>query len=93
MYGGNDADVSTHILLYVDGRLEKTPIKSVARISTQLNHPASRPLMFGRNLDFEDDSENMPVKFFRGWLDEIYIFDTALEQEKIQSLMDSNHLK
>ncbi|MCK4565139.1 MAG: FecR domain-containing protein [Verrucomicrobia bacterium] len=92
MYGGDEADVSTHILMYVDGRLEKTSIKSVAKISTQLDHPSSRPLMFGRNLRFVDDSENVGENFFRGWLDEIYIFDTALEQEKIQSLMESNGL-
>ena len=92
MYGGDEADVSTHILMYVDGRLEKTSIKSIAKISTQLDHPSSRPLMFGRNLEFEDDSEDMSVKFFRGWLDEVYIFDTALEQEKIRALMNSNRL-
>ena len=93
MYGGDEADVSTHVLLYVDGQLEKTSRKSVARIGTELEHERSVPLMLGRNIGFASDP-NSPnrQRFFKGWLDEIFIFDTALEQEKIQCLMESNTL-
>ncbi len=92
MYGGEAADLSTHVLLYVDGQLEKTSIKSIARIETQLDHEKSRPLMMGRNLAFSSDTQSIPDRFFKGWLDEIYVFDTALDQQKIRALMESNRL-
>ena len=93
MYGGETADSSTHILLYVDGKLESTTAKAVAPIDTKLEHPESRSLMIGRNLGYKKDSQKVRARFFEGWLDEIYIFDTALEQEQIQGLMDSNQWK
>ncbi|MDP4625552.1 MAG: FecR domain-containing protein [Opitutales bacterium] len=93
MYGGESANSATHVLLYVDGQLETTTTKSVAAIDTQLDHPKSRPLMMGRNLGFGDESRRIESRFFKGWLDEIYVFDTALDQEQIQQLMQSNHWK
>jgi hypothetical protein len=92
MYGGDQADTSTHILIYVDGRLEKTSRKSIAGISTALDNKHSQQLRFGRNLEFKDDSEPVPNKFFNGWLDEIYIFDAALEQRQIEGLMQQNEV-
>lgn len=92
MYGGDEADLSTHVLLYVDGKLEKTSVKSIARIETQLDHEASRPLMMGRNMAFSRDTQSLPDRFFKGWLDEVYIFDTALDQQKIRSLMELNRV-
>ncbi|WDE98969.1 FecR domain-containing protein [Lentisphaera profundi] len=91
MYGG-EADTSTHILLYVDGKLENTSHKAVHRIDTILDNKNSRPLIFGRNMAFSTDDKNIRDKFFRGWLDEIFIFDAALNQEQIQNLMDTNSL-
>ena len=93
MYGGHEADTSTHILLYVDGQLEKTSYKALSKIDTRLDNQKSRPLIFGRNMAFTHDNHTQKDKFFRGWLDEVFIFDTALNQEQIQSLMQSNKLK
>jgi hypothetical protein len=92
MYGGDEVDLSTHVLLYVDGKLEKTSRKSIVRVETQLDHEKSRPLMMGRNMGFSNDSKRVRYQFFKGWLDEIFVFDTALEQEKIQRLMAVNQL-
>jgi hypothetical protein len=93
MYGGDEADLSTHVLLYVDGQLEKTSLKSIVQIETELTHEKSRPLMFARNMDFDEDSEKIPNRFFKGWLDEIYLFDTALEPRSIRALMEKNRLE
>jgi hypothetical protein len=90
MYGGEKADLSTHVLLYVDGNLEKTSIKSVAHIDTELKHPDSVPLMFGRNLRFTADEAELADRFFKGWIDEVFIFDTALEQNQIRHLLQTN---
>lgn len=92
MYGGDEADLSTHVLLYVDGSLEKTSVKSIAQIETQLDHKKSSPLMMGRNMDFTNDSKDIKNRFFKGWLDEIYLFDTALEPRDIRALMKGNRL-
>lgn len=92
MYGGDQADTSTHILIYVDGKLEKTSRKSIINISTTLDDEDSQPLRFGRNLSFLDDAKKIHDKFFNGWLDEVYIFDTALEHQQIQELMKNNRL-
>ena len=92
MYGGSEVDTSTHILLYIDGKLENTSHKAVQRIDTILDHKQSRPLIFGRNMAFDYDNKQMRDKFFRGWLDEIFIFNAALNQQQIQTLMDSNSL-
>ncbi|MDD7983532.1 FecR domain-containing protein [Lentisphaera marina] len=92
MYGGSEVDTSTHILLYIDGKLENTSHKAVQRIDTILDHKQSRPLIFGRNMAFDYDNKQIRQKFFRGWLDEIFIFDAALDQEQIQNLMNSNSL-
>ncbi len=92
MYGGSESDISTHILLYVDGQLENTSYKAVTKINTVLDDQKSRPLIFGRNIAFT--KENEPVnKFFRGWLDEIFIFDAALDQQQIHNLMKTNSIK
>ncbi len=90
MYGGEEADTSTHILVYVDGQLEKTSRKSIAEISTALDSGKSQRLRFGRNLGFRTGSEAIADKFFNGWLDEVYIFDAALEQDQIQRLIKTN---
>jgi hypothetical protein len=90
MYGGDEADLSTHVLLYIDGQLEKTSLKSIARIDTVIHSEASRPLMFGRNIRFADDESSLEDRFFRGWIDEVYIFDTALETRQIQNLAQIN---
>lgn len=92
MYGGDKADTSTHVLVYVDGKLEKTSRKSVAGISTDLDDARSQPLRFGRNLGFRDDAGPARDRFFNGWLDEIFVFDAALDQGQIESLMKKNRL-
>ena len=90
MYGGDEADTATHVLIYVDGSLEKTSRKSIVDISTRLDSSRSQQLRFGRNLGFREGTEEIEDRFFNGWLDEIYIFDTALEQEQIERLMNKN---
>jgi hypothetical protein len=93
LFGGEAVNLATHILIYLDGQLEKTATKSLARVFTELNHPDSRPLMMGRNMAFKNPKNTaQKFRFFKGWIDEVYIFDSALEQEKVQNLMNANQL-
>lgn len=93
LFGGKSVNLATHVLIYLDGKLEKTATKSLARVFTELNHPDSRPLTMGRNMAFRNpNNKNQKFRFFKGWLDEVYIFDSALEQEGIHNLMHFNQL-
>lgn len=91
LFGGEQADLSTHVLIYIDGKLEKTANKSIGKVDTETNHPKSRPLSIGRNLAFTNPNNKLQTKrFFQGWLDEIYVFDTALNKQQILRLMQNN---
>jgi len=92
MYGGSSANTSTHILIYVDGKIEKTSLKSVTKIRTTLDSKKSRPLMFGKNMSSVGGGMQRKGSYFKGWLDEVYIFDSALDQNQIQNLMQHNCL-
>jgi|GEM_PF-1826936 len=93
LFGGEAVNLATHVLIYLDGELEKTATKSLARVFTELNHPNSRPLMMGRNMAFRNpQNTEQKFRFFKGWLDEVYIFDSALEQKRIYNLMHFNQL-
>ncbi|WP_049721009.1 LamG-like jellyroll fold domain-containing protein [Gilvimarinus polysaccharolyticus] len=93
LFGGDKADLSTHVLMYIDGSLERSYGKSIARVFTELHHPQSKPLMMGRNIAFSDlDNERKVNRFFRGGVDEVYIFDTALTQQDIHKLMRYNSI-
>ena len=90
MYGGPRPTTGTHVLLYVDGQLEPSPRKSVQEIATVAS--AQHGLWLGRNLSFHDDSMgSVPTgSFFRGSVDEVYIFDGALSHREIEALMRNN---
>jgi hypothetical protein len=84
MYGGEAADVATHVLLFVDGELEPTSHKSLTAIATDTTSPEARRLMMGRNAALNDRGSRV----FRGDIDELYIFGAALSQDAIQALMN-----
>jgi len=90
MYGGLRPTTGTHVLLYVDGQIESCPRKSVQEISTVPS--AEHGVWLGRNLAFTDDNQpNITTgTFFRGCVDEVYIFDGALSQRDIEVLMTEN---
>lgn len=92
MFGGKDVNLATHILMYLDGKLERSSKKSIVKIFTKLQHPSATPLLIGRNIGFLNDKAPIENKFFKGWLDEIYIFDSALDQQQINNLMNYNQL-
>lgn len=92
LYGGKTSDISTHVLLYVDGKLEQTKNKSIAKVNTQLSHPESKPLSLGRNIGFDPKATHERQNYFKGSVDELFIFEAALEQQQIRQLMLENRL-
>jgi hypothetical protein len=89
MYGGQQPDISTHVLLYLDGRLESTARKAVREIYTDTHSDKARSVWLGRNLD--PAGYRKEWKFYRGCADEVYIFNTALSQSQVLGLMQYNH--
>ena len=78
------------MLLYLDGELESCPRKVVQEIATKAS--PSHGVWLGRNLAFYEDTIEMgdSGRFFRGAVDEVYIFDGALSQRDIETLMREN---
>lgn len=91
MYGGRRPDISTHVLLYVDGRMERTTTKAVCEVHTDTSHELARRVRLGHSIE-----EFTPPKahegYFRGCLDEVFIFDAALTQKQIEGLFWHNRL-
>lgn len=92
MYGGEYSDISTHVLIYVDGKLEKTHGKSIARLNTQLTDEDSKPLSLGRNIGYQQQTEDSKEKFFRGSVDELFVFGAALDHQQINQLIKGNKI-
>ncbi|WAC21583.1 LamG domain-containing protein [Luteolibacter sp. SL250] len=79
-------------LLYVDGKMEATASKGVfTRIHTS-SEEGARPVWIARSLRHDEPKRSRGTGFFRGDLDEIYIFDGALNQRQIEDLMRFNTL-
>ncbi|BDS07592.1 hypothetical protein NT6N_26320 [Oceaniferula spumae] len=83
--GGKSSEVVEHIRQYVDGRLEKVSASQAVSINTVLTTKSARPTYIGRRL--EDD---YPEFSFKGAMDEIYIFPTALTPGQIEELYLNN---
>ncbi len=91
MFGGKGATASTHVLLYVDGNLEQTEIKSTRSINTDIDSAKAVKLQLGRNLAAVL-GYSLDKRFFRGWLDEIVVADGALSQSQVRHLMETNRI-
>lgn len=78
---------TTHILLYIDGELEPAERKGIREVNTDVDRAGATAVTLGRNMDAHPRGGG---RVFRGALDEIFIFDTALAREAIQRLMRRN---
>lgn len=89
LYEGRPANVATHILLYVDGKLESAARKSVRRIDTDITGPMAQRVAFGKNSAVRSANNRMPKHTFRGGIDEVMLCPAALSQPEIQRLMET----
>lgn len=78
---------TTHILLYVDGELEPAERKGIQEVNTQAGSADALKVSLGRNMDAHPTGGG---RVFRGALDEVFIFDSALTRDAIQRLMRQN---
>ncbi|MCM8530702.1 MAG: FecR domain-containing protein [Lentisphaeraceae bacterium] len=89
LYGGSDVNVSTHILIYVDGKLEQASRKSIRKIYTDVESDEAIKVQFARNAADTMNPKKPKQRFFNGALDEIYVFNSALSQKDILNLMSN----
>ncbi|MCH2206967.1 MAG: FecR domain-containing protein [Lentisphaerales bacterium] len=79
--GGDNADVAPHVRHYVDGRLEGVSGYQPIKINTATTAPDSQPAFIGKYI-------NRNGWYFRGAIDEMYIFESALTPAQIVMLRD-----
>lgn len=78
------------VLLYVDGEMESASSKAVYGVRTDVGEDA-RPIWIGRSLGHgREKKPPQGTGFFRGDLDEVYVFEGALNRMQIEELMQRN---
>ena len=87
MYGGARPDIGTHVLVYVDGRLETITRRTLLAIDTRITD-GGHGVWVGRNVTYTDDAKLHPQAFLRGALDDLVITAGALSQDEIRELME-----
>jgi hypothetical protein len=95
LYGGERPDTGNHVLIYIDGQLEPAARKKVFPVSTDVEHATAHNIWIGRNLSYREAGQQVlgGAPFFRGCVDEVFVFNAALPQEQIISLMKYNRLQ
>lgn len=88
--GGTDVDVSTHVKLYVDGRLEPQSGRKQQTIRTSVDPSETRPLSVGR---YVGPYHRIPPRHFLGRIDELHLFEGALTPRQIWRLMHANRVE
>lgn len=80
---GPNANVATHVRIYLDGRLEPLSGRRQRPIETDTTSMDAKPLTLGRHLGKNGG-------LFDGDLDEVYIFEGPLLPNQIMKLMKKN---
>ncbi len=75
-----------HVLMFIDGSLEPISSRTLGVIDTDVEQ-ATHGIWLGRDVASPASKKRL---FFRGALDEVYIFDAALSKEEIHALMERN---
>lgn len=91
LFGGSRPDIGTHVIAYVDGKIEQISRRTLRPIRTDVN--ANHGVWIGRNItDLPEAPANKHGRFFRGGVDEVYIFGAALSPVEVKGLMERNEV-
>ena len=92
LYEGSQPDIGKHVLLYLDGALEPVSRRALRQVNTQIDG-ATHGVWLGRNVVYlQSEPDHHHGGFFRGAVDEVFIFAGALSQEEVQELMERNEM-
>lgn len=87
LYPAANPDFGKHVLLFLNGEVEPVSRRALGVIDTS-TQDASHGVWLGRNITASANTGH--GGFFRGALDEVYIFDAALSQREIRKIMEHN---
>jgi ferric-dicitrate binding protein FerR (iron transport regulator) len=88
LYHGRPANTATHVLLYVDSRLEPATCKTVRTINTDTTSAEAQRVAFGKNSAVRSTFDPRPVPHtFRGLIDEVTLCGAALSEMEMRHLM------
>lgn len=90
LYKASRPDVGKHVILYLDGKVEPISKRSLGVVETKVGD-GSHGAWLGRNITSQKVA-HPNWGYFRGAIDELFIFEGALSQAEIQRLMKNNRL-
>ncbi|MDQ8192523.1 hypothetical protein [Roseibacillus persicicus] len=88
LYKASRPDVGKLVILYLDGKVEPISQRSLGSITTQVDGEKNG-VCLGRDITTQH-IKTPNWGFFRGAVDELFIFEGALSQNEIRNLMENN---
>ncbi len=85
LYPVANPDLGQHVLFFIDGAVETVSYRTLGKIDTEVAS-ADHGVWLGRDITSTAGAE----RYFRGGIDEVYIFDAALSEPEIRALMERN---
>jgi hypothetical protein len=80
------------LLIYLDGELEPISRRALLELNTRTGN-ASHGVWLGRNITYTHSvPDHHHGGFFRGEMDEVFIFDAALSHDEIRTLKERNEM-
>lgn len=88
LYEAERPDIGQHVMLYLDGQKEEISSRTLGTVETEVS-TANHGVWLGRNITYSGSAiqGHAHGRFFRGCLDEVYIFQAALSQQEILETM------
>ena len=92
LYQASQPDIGKHVLIYLDGELEPISRRALLEVNTRVDD-ASHGVWLGRNITYTySEPKTLHGGFFRGAVDEVFIFAGALSHDEIRTLMERNEM-
>lgn len=92
LYPASQPDVGKHALIYLDGELEPISRRALLEVNTRIEG-ASHGVWLGRNIAYNFSvPQHRHGGFFRGEVDEVFIFAGALSHDEIIALKERNEM-
>jgi hypothetical protein len=92
LYESSQADIGKHVLLYLDGELERISRRALREVNTRTDG-AHHGVWLGRNVAYTGSApDHRQGGFFRGEVDEVFIFGGALSHDEIRALKERNEM-
>ena len=89
LYPASRPDIGRHVLVYLNGNPEPISRRALVALDTRIE-AGGHGVWVGRNVAYGSDGPSRHGGFFRGAVDELFIFDSALTQQEIRDLQQRN---